>query len=38
MFVHIVAALLAWCAGVAWILSARGKVPPNRHHLRLVQP
>jgi hypothetical protein len=29
MFVDIAAALLAWGAAAAWILSGGGKLPPN---------
>jgi hypothetical protein len=34
MFLDIFAALLAWGAAVAWVLTGRGKLAPDLDHLR----
>jgi hypothetical protein len=34
MFLDISAALLAWGAAVAWVLTGRGKLPPDLDHQR----
>jgi hypothetical protein len=34
MFLDIFAALLAWGAAVAWVLTGRGKLPPDLDHLQ----
>jgi hypothetical protein len=34
MFLDIFAALLAWGAAAAWVLTGRGKLPPDLDRLR----
>jgi hypothetical protein len=34
MYLDIFAALLAWGAAAAWVLTGRGKLPPDLDHLR----
>jgi len=34
MFLDIFAALLAWAAAAAWVLTGRGKLPPDLDHVR----
>jgi hypothetical protein len=34
MFLDIFAALLAWGAAAAWVLTVRAKLPPDLDHLR----
>jgi hypothetical protein len=34
MFLDIFVALLAWVAAAAWVLTGRGKLPPDLDHVR----
>jgi hypothetical protein len=34
VFLDIFAALLAWGAAIAWVLTGRGKLPPDLDHLQ----
>jgi hypothetical protein len=34
VFLDIFTALLAWGAAAAWVLTGRGKLPPDLNHLR----
>jgi hypothetical protein len=34
MFLDIFAALLAWAAAAAWVLTGHGKLPPDLDHLQ----